>query len=269
MATKKPKPPRTFKLKKPRMRGSDVKSWQEDIKRIFKRQFNMNVPIKIDGTYGPSTRSYSASLVKAMGLSSKAMNEGVTPELRTKLRNNDLTLAERQAKSSQARKDYREKLRKQFKQDREPKVHKFTSVILQDSWDYHPGIHDGIDVITPADAVLFAPVKCRVIDVRPSGWWGLGAPTDPKKRARGDGIIQLRVLETVGPFKKGMHIGYGHAEKAMVKVGQTVKPGTPIGRAGLANAWHIHLMINDGSVGLKGVGNVNPRACLEFTKKWG
>lgn len=259
---------RTFILKQPRMRGGDVEAWQRTVKETFKREFNMNCPIKTDGTYGPSTHSYSAALLKSLGMSITAMEHGVTPELRIKIRNKNFTVAEKKARASKARKEYRDSLRLQFKQAREVKVHKFTPVILQDSWDFHPGIHDGIDVIVPPNAVLFAPVKCRVIDVRKDGWWGLGAPADPKVKAKGDGIIQLRVLEDVGPFKKGMHIGYGHAEKAMVRVGQTIQAGTPIGHAGLANAWHIHLMLNTGN-DPRGIGNLNPRACLEYTKKHG
>lgn len=258
---------RTFGLKKPRMKGDDIKSWQKDIKKLFAKM-GISCPIKPDGLYGPSTRAYSAALLYACGMSKTAMKDGVTPELRTKLRNSDFTPAERKTRAANARVEYRAKLRQQYAQARELKVHRFTPVILQDSWDYHPGVHDGIDIITPEDAVLFAPIKCKVIDVRASGWWGKGAPSDPKKAAKGDGIIQLEVLENVGPFKKGMHIGFGHAEKAKVKVGQVVRAGTPIGHAGLANAWHIHLMFNDGKTN-KGVGNLNPRACVEYTKKHG
>jgi murein DD-endopeptidase MepM/ murein hydrolase activator NlpD len=125
-------------------------------------------------------------------------------------------------------------------------VHSPVSKILQDSWGWHPGIHDGLDVICLPAAPIFAMCKAKVVDVRASGWWGLGAPADPALKAKGDGIIQLEVLEDVGPFKKGMHIGYGHAEGAVVKVGQTVQAGQHLGHAGFANAWHIHLMVNDG-----------------------
>lgn len=266
-AAKKParkKEPRTFVLKKPRMKGDDVKAWQQTIKTVFKREFNMNCPIKADGIYGPSSRSYSEELCKSMGLSNTAMANGVTPELRSKLRNDTCSAAEKKVRSSKARKDFREKLRRQFKQERKPKVSQPVRKIIQDSWDYRPG-HDGIDVICAEDAVLFAMVKSKVIDVRSGGWWGNNPQGDVSK---GDGIIQLEVLESVGPFKKGQHIGYGHAEKARVRVGEVVKAGEPIGRAGLANVPHIHLMLNDGST-TRGVGNLNPRACLEYTKKHG
>lgn len=261
---------RTFILKQPRMRGDDVKKWQQAIKGIFMREFGMNCPIVIDGVYGPSCRSFSAELCHAMGLSAKVqMKNGVTPELREKLELDKLTPAQLKTKRSPARHAYRMKLREQFKLARKPRVHAPVHKILQDSWGYHPGVHDGLDVITQPDPVIFAMVKSKVIDVRSSGWWGLGAPSDSGLKAKGDGIIQLEVLETVGPFKKGMHIGYGHAEKARVKKGQVVEAGHAIGHAGFANAWHIHLMVNDGSVGTRGVGNRDPRPLLDYAVKNG
>ncbi len=85
---------------------------------------------------------------------------------------------------------------------------------------------------------------------------------------KGDGIVQLEVLESVGPFKKGMHIGYGHCEHARVRVGQVVQAGETIALAGLAVAWHIHLMMNNGST-TKGIGNIDPRKCLDYAVKNG
>jgi hypothetical protein len=31
--------------------------------------------------------------------------------------------------------------------------------------------HDGVDLICPEDAPIFAICKAKVIDVRASGWW--------------------------------------------------------------------------------------------------
>lgn len=261
---------RTFQIKSPHMHGPDVKQWQNDVKKLFKKM-HIDCPIKADGDYGVSTRSYTAALVHANGMSAGLqMKAGVTPELRTKLRHapKSLTDAQQKRRASSERRAYRAKLRRQFDKIDGPRVHTPTAVIITDDWGYHPGVHDGVDVITPPDPAIFAMVKSRVIDVRSSGWWGLGAPTDPKLRAKGDGIIQLEVLESVGPFDKGMHIGYGHAEKARVKVDQTVRAGQVIGHAGLANAWHIHLMANTGDT-MKGVGNLDPRPLLNYAIKHG
>lgn len=249
-------------------KGDDVKSWQREVKALFKKMA-IDCPIVADGIYGTHSRAYTAALVHANGMSATTqMKNGVTPELRTKLRNapKSLTAGQKTARSSKKRQQYRSELRKRWSQKG---VAKPVNLILADSWDYHPPVHDGIDVICQPNASIYAMIKAKVVDVRASGWWGKGAPSNPALKAKGDGIIQIEVLESVGPFKKGDHIGYGHAEGAVVKVGQVVKAGERLGHAGLANAWHVHLMLNDGSVGTRGVGNKDPRACLEYTKKNG
>lgn len=255
---------RTFVIGKEFMEGSDVKSWQQEVKALFKKMA-INCPIVADGVYGPHTRSYTASLVHANGmLAGTQMKNGVTPELRTKLRHapKSLTAAQQKKRSSKKLQQYRSELRKRWS---EKAVAKPVNTILADSWGYHPGVHDGLDVICAANASIYAMVKSKVVDVRSSGWWGK-APSG--NVALGDGIIQLEVLEDVGPFKKGMHIGYGHAEGAVVKVGQVVKAGERLGHAGLAVAWHVHLMVNGGGT-LRGVGDRDPRPFLDYTKKHG
>jgi murein DD-endopeptidase MepM/ murein hydrolase activator NlpD len=176
-----------------------------------------------------------------------------------------LTEAEKKVRDSKARKEYRAKLRDQWAVR---KVHAPVSKIITDSWGYHPGVHDGLDVISIEGAAAFAMVKCKIIDVRASGWWGLGAPSNPSVKARGDGIVQMEVLETVGPFKRGMHIGYGHCEHARVKVGQTVQAGEVVALVGFANAAHIHLMVNDGKT-TRGVGTQDPRPLVDYAVKNG
>lgn len=261
------KTPRTFKLVdgKP-MKGSDVKEWQADVKKLFK-DVGINCPISVDGTYAQATRAFTASLCEAYGIVSKtAMKDGVTPELRIKLRNKDLSKAEKTRMESKARKEYRASLRDRWTPK---KVHAPVSNIIADSWGFHPGVHDGLDVISTEGAAAFAMVKCKIVDVRSSGWWGLGAPSNPALKARGDGIVQMQVLESIGPFKKGQHIGYGHCEHAVVRVGQVVEAGQVVAAVGFANAAHIHLMVNDGKVGKKGVGNIDPKPFVDYAVKHG
>ncbi len=130
--------------------------------------------------------------------------------------------------------------------------------LISSAWGYRGDAHDGVDLITEGDDVIYALCDAKVIDVRSSGWWGKGArASGGHDIADGDGIIQLACLTDTGPFRKGLHFGYGHAEKALVKVGQTVKAGQPIGHAGFANAWHIHFMVNAGGT-LRGVGDRDP-----------
>jgi murein DD-endopeptidase MepM/ murein hydrolase activator NlpD len=262
------KTPRTFALGEKLMKGPDVKEWQADVKKLFK-DVGINCPIAVDGTYAQATRAYTASLCEAYGIVSKqAMKDGVTPELRIKLRNKDLTKVEKTRFESKARKDYRAGLRDRWKMVG-AKVHAPVSKMIADSWGWHPGVHDGLDVISIEGAAAFAMVKSKIIDVRATGWWGLGAPTDPALLARGAGIVQMQVLEDVGPFKKGMHIGYGHCEHAVVRVGQVVQAGEVVAKVGFANAAHIHLMVNDGREGTKGVGTTDPKPFVDYAIKHG
>lgn len=256
---------RTLKVASPPMKGTDVKEWQQLVNKEF-NHLKLNCPIQADGIYGPATRSYSSELLVARGILVKEMVHGVTPELRTKIRGRKLTKTEDKRFHSVARVKYRAKLRKRWAPI---KVHQPVSKILADSWGYHPGIHDGLDVICNPNAPLYAMVKCKVIDVRASGWWGLGAaPSGGHAVSEGDGIVQVEVLENVGPFKKGYHIGYGHCEHARVRVGEVLQAGEAIALAGFAKAWHIHLMYNDGSTS-KGIGNRDPRAILDYSIKHG
>lgn len=255
---------RTFKLDQPLMRGGDIKEFQKTLISEFKHLKIDGVPIKADGVYGAVTRSITACLLRASGISVTAMKQGVTPDLRRKIRSRSLTKQEDARRHGPAAKAYRAELKRRWDGGQ---VHAPAIKILADSWGWHPGVHDGLDVIVPPDVPIFAMVKSKVIDVRASGWWGLGAPSNQALKAKGDGIIQLTVLENVGPFKRGMHIGYGHAEKARVKVGQTVEAGHVIGHAGFANAWHIHLMVNNGSKGTRGVGTQDPRPLYNYAVK--
>jgi murein DD-endopeptidase MepM/ murein hydrolase activator NlpD len=249
---------RTFKLGD---KGKDVKAFQQTLVREFKH-LNLNPPIVVDGIFGHHTRVYTAALLRARGILTKAMEHGVTYELRKKIHDRVMTKAEKKRFHSKARQALRAHLREQWKTK---KVHAPVSTIIADSWGYHPGVHDGIDVICKPNAACFAMVKSKVIDVRAGGWWGKAPSGDV---AKGDGIVQLEVLENVGPFKKGMHIGYGHCESARVRVGQVVEAGEVIALAGLAVAWHIHLMMNSGGT-TKGVGTMDPRKFLDYAVKNG
>lgn len=262
---------RIFKVESPHMRGDDVKAWEKELKELFSG-IGIDAPIVADGVYGDIDRSYVKSFCHAIGLDASAfLVHGVTPNLRTWLRHWKNSQSANEARLMEERVDWRRKLR-----DRYAKLHDanqgetsvFLKKLLQDSWGYHPGVHDGIDLISLPDVPIYAPVRAKVIDVRSGGWWGLGRPSNPALAAKGDGIVQLEVLETVGPFKKGYHIGLGHAEKARVTVGQVVDAGDWVANTGFANAWHIHLMYNTGDT-TKGIGNVDPRAIVEYSKKHG
>jgi murein DD-endopeptidase MepM/ murein hydrolase activator NlpD len=253
--------PRTFKVDSPHQRGPDVESWQEWLRMTFRR-WDIAYPIQVDGVYDVATRAATASMCEALGLVSPyGMENGVTPELRTKLRHRRLTAAER-ARYLGSRVAYRRKLRRRFESG--DKVHTPLARILDDRWGYHPPRHDGLDLICPAKATLFAICDGEVIRADPDGWWGKGAP-DPQMAAKGDGIIVIRCSTDVGPFRRGLNFGYGHAEAPTVRVGEKVKAGERIGRAGFANAWHIHMVVN-GRSDAKGVGDRDPRPFVDYAR---
>lgn len=252
---------RTFKVDSPHMKGEDVKAWQQWLRMTFRR-WDIKYPIDTDGVYDVATRSATASVAEALGLNAPyGMEDGVTPEFRTKLRDRRFTAAEK--KRFKQRVKYRRALRDRF--EHEGHVHTPVSRIITDTWGYHPPVHDGIDLICPANATLFAICDGTVIRADASGWWGKGAPSDPALKAKGDGIIILRCSTDVGPFKRGLNMCYGHAEHATVREGQVVKAGDVIGKAGFANAWHVHFMVN-GRNDTKGVGDRDPRPFTDYAR---
>jgi murein DD-endopeptidase MepM/ murein hydrolase activator NlpD len=252
---------RDFQVVSPAMSGPDVKSWQEFLLTRF-HLWDINFPLTVDGNYGPATRSATASFLRAWGAPSAAdaMRHGVTGELRSRLRHDDRSQDEKQLFNSAERADYRHALRERYKVQA---VCSPIAKILDDSWGYHPPIHDGVDLICVPSAPLMAIVTGRIIRADAGGWWGKGAPADPLLRAKGDGIIVLRATVDVGPFKEGMNFCYGHAEGAVVKTGEKVHAGQHIGSAGFANAWHTHFMVNDRNDD-RGLGDRDPMPFVKY-----
>jgi hypothetical protein len=117
MATK----PRTFVLRSPHMRGEDIGG--EDI-REFQRRLNLrykawkiNKRIDEDNDYGKDTRDAAREVCIGLGIDpDKAMKNGVTPALRTKIKHPDKrTNAEKTRSKGAAATELRAKLRKEFK----------------------------------------------------------------------------------------------------------------------------------------------------------
>lgn len=251
--------PRTLKIDSPPMKGGDVAAWQSLILDIG-AAWNINFPLKIDGVYGLATRSFGKMVLFGRGFSHEQLDDGITPWLRQLMRQPELRPdAVKQRAREPYRKEFRDTLRKKFTDD--PDVAAPVGKIITMTWGFHPGVHDGIDLICGPNAPIFALCDAEVIDVRPSGWWG----NNPSGAVwKGDGIIQIRCLTDDGPFKIGMHFGYGHAEGADVKVGERVEAGGRLGEAGLAVAWHVHLMGNNGEFGNKGKGSFDPRPFVNY-----
>lgn len=241
---------RTFKLTSPHMKGEDIRAFQHDLNRQLNK-WDIKAPLTEDGDYGQMTRSVIASVCHASGFNAgELMEKGITPWLRTKIRNQRRNAYE--AIRFAGRVGYRRRLRARYASSN---IAPITAKVIEDSWGYHPPGHDGLDIITPERAPIFAMCDGTITRVSSGGWWGKAPSGDT---AKGDGIIILNCEVDSGPFFKGANICYGHAEEAVVRVGQKVKAGQQIGRAGLAVAWHIHLMVNNRS-DEKGLGDRDPR----------
>lgn len=251
----------TFKITRPLMESSAIETWQKEIKRQFGK-WGINYPVAIDGVYGVGTRSATAALLYALGISKDRMREGVTPFLRTKVRNRSLSVAERSRFA--ARVNYRRRLRKKYGRGGTASVAPPLNRIIASSWGFQPG-HDGVDLICDEDAPGFAICDGIIRRADPGGWWGNNPRGDVSK---GDGIVILECIVDVGPFRKGMCFAYGHAEKPRVRVGDTVKAGQRICNAGLANAWHFHFMVNAGSFAKTiGRGDRDPMPFVRYAIK--
>ena len=77
---------RTFTLTKPHMTGDDIKAFQRDLSERF-ASWEIDRSVDDDGDYGIDTRHAARQVCRALGLDGAAMEHGVTPELRKKIRN--------------------------------------------------------------------------------------------------------------------------------------------------------------------------------------
>lgn len=251
---------RTFQVQQPHIEGDDVRLWQQTLNAQLKR-WNVDHQIKVDGDYGIGTRSLSSTVLYGLGIPQAEMAHGVTPELRVKVRNRRLSTAERARWTRRI--PWREKLRRRYAPVSSPMAH-----IEQDSWGWHPGVHDGLDLTCPKDEPLRAICDGEIVRADASGWWGK-APSG--NVALGDGIIIIRCSIRRGPFRKGLNLCYGHAEHATVKKGDKVKAGQIIGKAGLAVVPHVHFMVNglsaDSAGFVRGVGDRDPRPYYDYARK--
>jgi murein DD-endopeptidase MepM/ murein hydrolase activator NlpD len=256
---------RTFKVQARHMHGDDVEEWQRTLLSHMRAWGWEGVPLTPDGDYGAVTRSFTSLVLKGHGIAQEEMQHGVTPALRIKVRNRRLSAAELARKV--ARQPWRIRMRTHFtaRHVASPLAH-----VITDTWGYHPGVHDGVDIICPpnepARAICDGIVR-RVSD----DWWGLGNPGGALGD-KGDGIIIVESLTQAGPFRPGLKFGYGHAEGPKVRVGQRVRAGDVIGRAGFAVAWHLHFMVNDDKPVdgfYRGTGDRDPRPFLNYARKEG
>lgn len=260
---------RTLKVAAPPMKGDDVRGWQTDLLAIY-AVWKVDHPLKTDGVYGVGTRSATAEVLYGLGISASAMKDGVTPALRIKVRSvlkggNDDQRTKAERERSGKRKKWRADLRERYGVGLH--VAPPLAKIITSAHGFKAG-HDGVDLICPPNATAYAICDAQVVDVRPGSWWGNNPTGDA---SRGDGIIQIECRTDVGPFVRGMVFGYGHAEHAVVSKGEVVRAGEPLGKAGFANAWHLHFMARGAMTASEkaqgrpsGVGTRDPMPFVRF-----
>lgn len=252
----------TFKVGRKNPKDS-VEDWQR-LLLSHMRAWGWDPPLKVDGIYGQATRAFTGLVLKGHGIAQSAMDNGVTPQLRIKVRNKRLSATELARKAR--RQPWRIRMRKRW---RHSGVAYPVHNVIVDTHGFSAG-HDGIDIITPPEEPLFAICDGTVSRVS-DDWWGLGNPGGALGD-KGDGIIMIECEVDDGPFRPGLQFGYGHAEKPVVKEGDHIRAGQRIGNAGFANAWHPHFMVNGGTQKLpdgrpKGVGDRDPRPFLDFARR--
>jgi murein DD-endopeptidase MepM/ murein hydrolase activator NlpD len=253
--------PRTFKLMAPLMQGNDIKEWQQILNKQFDN-WGVNFHVKLGGDYAVPTRDATATVLHGLGILRTEMSNGVTPELRIKVRDKKLSPTERVRRVQ--RRLWRRRLRDKYAAGG---VAPPLAKIFSSAWGWTPPGHDGVDLTCPPNAPIFALCDAKVIDVRSAGWWGSNATAHAGHPiSDGDGIVQLECLVNLGPFRKGMHFGYGHSEKHTVREGQTVKAGQQLGHAGYARGWHVHFMVNAGNTTM-GIGDRNPMPWVDYARK--
>jgi murein DD-endopeptidase MepM/ murein hydrolase activator NlpD len=252
----------TLKITLPHMTGDVVEQFQRDCNTRLKA-WGVNYQLEVDGDYGQATRDVGKSLLYGLGVDEGNDFDGISPADRLKIRHGFERLSDEEKVRWKDRKDWRERFAAKYSSD---DLHTPITNIISSAWGWHPGVHDGVDLICDPNAPLLAICDGEIVRADAGGWWGKGAPLDPVLKARGDGIIVLRSTTDHGIFRPGLNFCYGHAESPVVRKGDRVKAGDRIGTAGFANAWHAHFMVNDRSDAL-GLGDRDPMPYVRFAQE--
>jgi hypothetical protein len=106
---------RTFVLRSPHMTGDDIGEFQRELNRRFEA-WDISKRIDDDEDYGDHTRDAAREVCTGLGIDHEtAMANGVTPELRIKIRHPDRrTAAEVERSEGKEATELRARLRKQF-----------------------------------------------------------------------------------------------------------------------------------------------------------
>jgi hypothetical protein len=99
-----PKPARgqTFRLTTPLMKSARIAAYQRLLNRRF-AVWKVRLRIEVDGEYGPETREAVRQVMFGMGISTKELEGGVTPELRERIRHPERRTAAERARAHERR----------------------------------------------------------------------------------------------------------------------------------------------------------------------
>lgn len=103
---------RTFKLTSPLMEGRDIAHLQQTLNRRFAR-WHVAFRLDVDGAYGADTREATQRVVYGLGIPLRALDHGVSPELRIKLRQPERRSDEERARAAE-RTSWLRRMRKRF-----------------------------------------------------------------------------------------------------------------------------------------------------------
>jgi murein DD-endopeptidase MepM/ murein hydrolase activator NlpD len=103
-----------LRIKSKPMAGPTAKTWENDLKAWFKH-WQIAYPLKRDGRYTEADRKAGERVLYGLGIDTSLMENGVTPELRSKVRHGELTDEEHKRYKSKQRTEWRDKLRDNYK----------------------------------------------------------------------------------------------------------------------------------------------------------
>lgn len=216
--------PRTLRIARPRMTGSDVEALQKLCNKRFE-EWRIDVRIEVDGDFGPETRKAARRVAYGLGLA--GYERGITPALRSKMRRPSRRSAADLARAERRRAWLR----------------KLRSAQQHSGGDYPLGARGPI-IGTP-----YAGTHTRgnwqsdnALDIR--------IPNGTPVLALDDGVI-AKTYNAPSGVTAGWQVTlrsadnawfYGHLKTITVRAGQRVRKGQVIGTSGSANGVpHLHI----------------------------
>jgi soluble lytic murein transglycosylase-like protein len=107
---------RTFRVRRPEMKGADVKAFQRDLNDRLDA-WGIHSHVDVDGEYGPQTHRAARKVAHGLGAAAAEYRDGITPELRTMIRTPSRR-TQQQLGRAREREAWRRKWRKRDERER-------------------------------------------------------------------------------------------------------------------------------------------------------